>query len=115
MKSAMKERSVSLKLFRFSQILVVGLLSIAGMFVLFTYGPLRAQTSGAQNSNFDLLQLSADARTLVAAISYVLEPEPADPVVDSRYESALFGQNFENSADKSVRSTLSPTNRFSAG
>ena len=111
----MKERSVSLKMFRFSQILVVGLLSIAGMFVLLTYGPLRAQTTRAQNSNFDLLQFSADARTLVAAISYVLEPEPADPVGDSRYESALLGQNFENWADKSIRSTLSPTNGLSSG
>jgi hypothetical protein len=76
MKPAMKVRSAPLKMFRFARILVVGLLSIAGLFILLTYGPLRAQTSWPQKSNFDMAQLAADARTLVAAISYVLEPEP---------------------------------------
>jgi hypothetical protein len=76
----MKKRGVPLKMFRFTRMLVVGLLSIAGMFILLTYGPLRAQSSRAQKSNFDMAQLSADARTVVAAIAYVLEPEPESPV-----------------------------------
>jgi hypothetical protein len=110
----MKERSVSLKMFRFSQILVVGLLSIAGMFILLTYGPLREQTSRAQKGNFDTARFTADARTLVGVIAYVLEPEPADPVVDPRFEqqreSTLLGQIFENPANRSLRSTFSVTN-----
>jgi hypothetical protein len=116
---AMMERSVPLKMFRITRILVVALLSIAGMSILLTYGPLRAQTSRAQKSNFDMAQFTADARTLVGMIAYLLEPEPADLVVDSIYEqqrkSTLLGQNFENSADKSVRSTFSATNGPSSG
>jgi len=76
----MMARSAPLKMFRFTRLLIVVLLSIAGMFILLTYGPLRAQTSWPQKSNFDMAQLSADARTLVAAIAYMLEPEPESPV-----------------------------------
>jgi hypothetical protein len=110
----MKERSASFKMLWFSKILVVGLLSIAGMFILLNYGPLRARTLRAQQSNFDIAQCTADARTLVCMIAYVLEPEPADPVVDPGYEqqreSTLLGQIFENPANRSLRSTFSVTN-----
>lgn len=85
----MMARSAPLKIFRFARLLIVGLLSIAGMFILLTYGPLRAQTSWPQKSNFDMAQLSADARTLAAAIAYILEPEPESPVPNAASANQL--------------------------
>jgi len=48
----------------------------------------RGQTIQLQRSksqSFEMERLMADARTVVAAISYLLEPEPACPIPSSPY------------------------------
>ena len=48
-----------------------------------------SQVAGRRTNGFDRVQLEADARTLVAGLHYLLEPEPLDPKLDSAWNLSL--------------------------
>src|SRR2546423_8885719 len=63
---------------------LIGTLSYA----LLGRGPT-IQRSSSRTTAFEIAQFTADARTLAAALSYLLEAEPPDVVADSNYTPAL--------------------------
>src|SRR5207249_1474965 len=61
---------------------------LAALCHLLFRGDPSSQMPGSRNS-FELTRLQADTRTFVAALRYLLEPEPADLKPDSIYNAGL--------------------------
>jgi hypothetical protein len=108
-----------------SRVLVATTLLLVSLVALLSYSLLaRGQTICLQDSSskkFQLAQLVADVRTVAAAISYLLEPEPSvrpnspfGPNVEKRTQ-ILVGQAARSPMSNSNQQAFLLTNRVSRG
>jgi hypothetical protein len=119
----MKTREDSQSFSLISRVLVATTMFLVCLIALLSYKLLaQNQTIQSQSSakSFELAQLVADVRTIAAAISYVLEPEPttpSSPVSPNAVNAPQFllGQASPRSSGFSNQSTLSRTNHPPAG
>jgi hypothetical protein len=75
--------------FSMCRVLLVTTTLLVCLVAVLSHKVLQRGSLSSRGASFELTLLAADVRTIVSAISYLLDPEPADPSENAVYSSNL--------------------------